>query len=79
MTGRAEVATYCHNYAHNQDWRLALGLVEGRPAALVSDPGQPEAKPLYFVLLGWRGGKLLAIRDFRYARYVMADAEFSLL
>ena len=46
---------------------------------LVSDPGDPEGRPLYFVLLGWRGDKLLAIRDFRYARYAMEGAEFAIL
>jgi RNA polymerase sigma-70 factor (ECF subfamily) len=79
MNGRAEVATYFGNYADKLDWRLALGLVEGRPAVLVSDPDDREGRPLYFVLLGWRGNKLLAIRDFRYARYAMEGAEFSIL
>jgi RNA polymerase sigma-70 factor, ECF subfamily len=79
MNGRAEVATYFGNYADKPDWRLALGLVEGRPAVLVSDPDDREGRPLYFVLLGWRGNKLLAIRDFRYARYAMEGAEFSIL
>lgn len=79
LNGRAEVATYFGNYAHNQDWRLTLGLVEGRPAVLVSDPGDPAGTPLYFVLLRWSGDRLLAIRDFRYARYAMEGAEFSVV
>ena len=52
LNGRAEVATYFHNYAGKQDWRLSLGLVEARPAVLVSDPADPEGTPIYFVLLG---------------------------
>jgi RNA polymerase sigma-70 factor (ECF subfamily) len=42
---------------------------------LVASRGDPAGRPLYFVLLGWSGEELLAIRDFRYARYVMDGAE----
>jgi RNA polymerase sigma-70 factor, ECF subfamily len=79
LQGRKAVGTYFHNYAHSRDWRFALGLVEGRLAALACDPGDRSARPLYFVLLGWAGGRLLTIRDFRYARYVVEDAEFTIL
>ncbi len=40
------------------------GLVDGRPAALVRDPGDPSGAPLYFVLLEWAGDRLASIRDF---------------
>jgi RNA polymerase sigma-70 factor, ECF subfamily len=30
---------------------------------------------MYFVVLGWTGEKLAAIRDFRYARYAIDGAE----
>jgi RNA polymerase sigma-70 factor (ECF subfamily) len=79
LAGRAEVGRYFGNYAANHDWRLAAGLVEGRPAALVLDARAGAAPPLYFVLLAWRHGELDAIRDFRYARYAMGDAAFSFL
>jgi RNA polymerase sigma-70 factor, ECF subfamily len=75
MSGRAEVATYFGNYAHNRDWHLAFGLVEGRPAVLASNPSDALGKPIYFILLGWSGDRLLTIRDFRYARYVIDGAE----
>jgi RNA polymerase sigma-70 factor (ECF subfamily) len=55
------------------------GLVEGRPAVLVNDPADPSGIPLYFVLVEWAGENVLKIRDFRYARYVMGDAEVALL
>ena len=79
LNGRTEAGTYFHNYAHSSDWRFALGLVEGRLAALACNPDDPMARPLYFVLLEWEDGRLLTIRDFRHARYVADDAEFTLL
>jgi RNA polymerase sigma-70 factor (ECF subfamily) len=79
MTGRTEVGTYLHNYAHTSDWQFALGLVEGRPAVLVRDPRDASRAPTYFVLLEWEDDRLLSIRDFRYARYVIDGAELSAL
>jgi RNA polymerase sigma-70 factor, ECF subfamily len=79
MNGRTEVGTYLHNYAQTDDWKFALGAVEGRPAVLVHDPRNGSPVPAYFVLLEWDGDKLLSIRDFRYARYVIDGAEFTTL
>jgi RNA polymerase sigma-70 factor (ECF subfamily) len=75
MNGKREVATYFHNYSGKSDWLLTPGLVEGHPAVLVLDPGKPDGAVLYFVLLGWSGGRLVTIRDFRHARYVMEAAD----
>jgi RNA polymerase sigma-70 factor, ECF subfamily len=76
MSGKAEVSRYFGNYSKAQDWHLVPGLVEGRPAILVFDPGKPSAKPSYFMLLQWSAGKVAAIRDFRHASYVADDVEF---
>jgi RNA polymerase sigma-70 factor, ECF subfamily len=76
MNGRSEVSSYFTNYSRTQDWRFVLGFVDGHAAALAYDPDRPSATPSYFVLLRWAGGKLLNIRDFRYARYVTDGAEF---
>jgi RNA polymerase sigma-70 factor, ECF subfamily len=70
-----EVGTYFGNYSTVHDWQFRPGLVEGRPAILVYDPRQPEARPGYFVLLEWAGGRLAAIRDFRHARYAVEGAD----
>jgi RNA polymerase sigma factor (sigma-70 family) len=37
------------------------------------------AKPSYFILLGWRAGRVESIRDFRYVPYIAAEAEFELI
>jgi RNA polymerase sigma-70 factor (ECF subfamily) len=79
LQGRKAVGTYFHNYAHTNDWRFALGFVDGRPAAIACYPDDRSARPLYFVLLGWADGRLLTIRDFRYARYAVEGAEIDVL
>ncbi|WP_156908964.1 sigma-70 family RNA polymerase sigma factor [Bradyrhizobium murdochi] len=76
LRGKAEVSRYFGNYDKVSDWHLVPGLVEGRPAILVFDPNQGDAKPKYFVLLGWSAGKVATIRDFRHAPYVIDGAEY---
>jgi RNA polymerase sigma-70 factor (ECF subfamily) len=73
--GEQEVATYFTNYASVQDWELVLSFVDRRPALLVRDPRNPSGNPTYFVLLGWAEERVSGIRDFRYARYAIEDAE----
>jgi RNA polymerase sigma-70 factor, ECF subfamily len=79
MSGRSEVGTYLGNYASTHDWRFMAGFVDGRPAAIACEPGLPSGRPIYFVMLDWRDGEVLSIRDFRYARYVCDSAELTLL
>jgi len=76
--GREKVGNYFGNYSRKLDWRMAPGQVEGRDAILVFDLTQPEERPAYFILLDYAGEELGFIRDFRYARYAMADAEWEL-
>ncbi len=77
LSGRGEVGRYFGNYSQTDDWHLVPGLVEGRPAVVVLDPDQPAGPPLYFMLIDWQDGRLLNVRDFRYARYVVDGAELS--
>jgi RNA polymerase sigma-70 factor, ECF subfamily len=79
LAGRREVSKYFGNYAKIEDWYLVPGLVDGRAAALVCDPGDPSGSPRYFVLLDWSPDGLINIRDFRYARYAIDGAEVVLL
>jgi RNA polymerase sigma-70 factor (ECF subfamily) len=79
LDGKRAVGKYFTNYGALEDWRLAVGLVDGRPAVLVFDREEPDGRPIYFVLLGWSGGKVALIRDFRYARYVTEGAEVRVL
>jgi RNA polymerase sigma-70 factor (ECF subfamily) len=76
IRGKSEVSRYFGNYSKARDWHLVPGLVEGRPAILVFDPGKPSARLSYFMLLQWSAGKVATIRDFRHASYVAVDVEF---
>jgi RNA polymerase sigma-70 factor (ECF subfamily) len=73
--GRAEVGEYLHRYSQVDDWHLALGAIENRPAILVYASREPSSQPTYFMLLSWDGVQVSYIRDYRYAPYVMRDAE----
>ncbi len=71
--GAQPTGRYYTNYEKAPECRLVAGLIEGRPALLASDA--PGEAPGYFILLEWDGERLAAIRDYRYARHVMAEAE----
>jgi RNA polymerase sigma-70 factor (ECF subfamily) len=71
--GDVQVGGYFHRYSGLSDWSLQVGSVEGRPAILVFNPQAP-AVPTYFILIDWVDGRVARIRDYRYARYVIADA-----
>jgi RNA polymerase sigma-70 factor, ECF subfamily len=75
LNGRGEVSRYFGNYSETSDWHLVPGLVDRRPAVIVHSPDQPSGPPVYFMLLDWADGRLLEVRDFRYARYAVEDAE----
>lgn len=75
LHGIAEVSEYFHRYDERDDWRAAVGTIEGRPAVLVFDSVGSIEKPDYFVLLEWQEDGVSFIRDFRYAQYVMRDVE----
>jgi RNA polymerase sigma-70 factor (ECF subfamily) len=76
VNGKAEVSRYFGNYSRLSDWHLVPGLVEGHPAILVFDPNAMDSGPKYFMLLNWSADKVLAIRDFRHAAYVIDGAEY---
>jgi len=79
LAGRKDVAVYFTRYDAVADCRLSLGRAEGRPALFVSDPSDPAGRIGYVILLDWADGKIIAIRDFRHARYVMTSLAVSCL
>jgi RNA polymerase sigma-70 factor (ECF subfamily) len=76
INGKTAVSRYFGNYSNVGDWHLVPGLVEGRPAILVFDPNAHDSKPKYFMLLNWSADKVVTIRDFRHAPYVIDGAEY---
>ena len=71
LQGRAEIRRYFTGYAEETKWRFALGAVEGRPAMLVFDSAGPMEKPAHFVLVDWSESRIIEIRDFLFAPYVL--------
>jgi len=69
--GRDKIAPYFTRYAEETKWRFALGAIEGLPAMLVFDSTGPMERPAHFVLIGWSESRIIAIRDFLFAPYVL--------
>jgi RNA polymerase sigma-70 factor (ECF subfamily) len=69
--GKGEVGEYYGRYAIAQQWAFAAGVVDGRPAMLVYDRAISLKTPAYFVSLEFRHDRVVAIRDFLFARYAM--------
>jgi RNA polymerase sigma-70 factor, ECF subfamily len=75
--GRADVGMFFTIYAKFDGVWLAPAWLEGREViAVFADRADP--KPSYIMWLEWRDGRISFIRDYRYARYVVADAELAL-
>ena len=79
LRGKKQVGTYFGNYARVHDWLMMPGRVEGHPAMLAFDHEDAGSGPAYFILLRFAGSELRFIRDFRYARYAITDAEWERL
>jgi RNA polymerase sigma-70 factor (ECF subfamily) len=75
--GAADVGMFFTIYAKFDGVTLAPAWVEGREVIAVFEQGA-GAKPSYFMWLEWREGRISFIRDYRYARYIVNDAELML-
>lgn len=73
LEGKAKASNYFGNYSRAEDWALSIGFVEGRPALISRNPSSGAITG--FMLLEWRDGEVVGIRDFRYAPYCLDDAE----
>jgi RNA polymerase sigma-70 factor (ECF subfamily) len=72
--GSADVGMFFSIYAKFDRLRLAPAWLEGREViAVYADPADP--KPSYMMWVEWRDGRISFIRDYRYVRYAIADAE----
>lgn len=67
-----QVGMYFGNY-EKADVSLRVVRLEGKLALAAHVGGAP--RPSYFILLEWDGGRVSAIRDFRYVPYIAAEAE----
>ena len=64
-------------YAKIDRVSLAPAWLEGREVIAVFED-RADPKPSYIMWLEWRDGRISFIRDYRYVRYVTADAELTL-
>ena len=74
--GRDKLARYFTRYAEETKWRFALGAVEGQPAMLVFDSTGPMERPAHFVLIDWSESRIIEIRDFLFAPYVLEGIDW---
>jgi RNA polymerase sigma factor (sigma-70 family) len=78
--GRADVGmffTIYASYAKSDGVWLAPAWLEGREVIAVFED-RADPKPSYMMWLEWRDGRITFIRDYRYVRYVVTDAELEL-
>lgn len=74
--GSAEVGSFFTTYAKVDGlWLEPAWLQDREVIAVFEDRTQP--RPSYIMWLEWRDGRISFIRDYRYVRYVMADAELA--
>jgi RNA polymerase sigma-70 factor (ECF subfamily) len=76
-TGAADVGMFFGIYSRSPPVRLAPGWLDGREVIAVYE--DPDAvKPSYVMWLEWEDGQISFIRDYKYVRYVIDDAELVL-
>ncbi|MEI9429845.1 sigma-70 family RNA polymerase sigma factor [Mesorhizobium sp. Cs1299R1N3] len=75
--GAADVGMFFTIYAKSDGLWLRPAWVEGREVIAVFE-GRAAPKPHHFMWLEWREGRISFIRDYRYVRYVLDDADLVL-
>jgi RNA polymerase sigma factor (sigma-70 family) len=75
--GRADVGMFFTIYDTFEGLWLAPAWLEGREVIAVFQH-RADPKPSYVMWLEWRDGRISFIRDYRYVRYIVTDAELAL-
>jgi RNA polymerase sigma factor (sigma-70 family) len=75
--GAADVGMFFGIYSRSAPVRLAPAWLDDREVIAVYDDPQ-AAKPSYMMWLEWTDGRISFIRDYKYVRYVVEDAELIL-
>ena len=76
--GSADVGMFFSIYAKIEGVWLTPAWLEGREVIAVFED-RADPKPSYIMWLEWRDDQIIFIRDYRYVRYVTADAELTLV
>jgi RNA polymerase sigma-70 factor (ECF subfamily) len=75
--GAADVGMFFGIYSRSAPVRLAPAWLDGREVIAVYEDPQ-AVKPSYLMWLEWTDGRISFIRDYKYVRYVVDDAELVL-
>ncbi len=75
--GKADVGMFFGIYAKLDPVWLVPAWLEGREVIAVFED-RADPKPSYLMWLEWHDGRISFIRDYKYVRYVAADAEVTL-
>jgi RNA polymerase sigma factor (sigma-70 family) len=75
--GAANVGMFFGIYSRSEPVRLVPAWLDGREVIAVYEDPQ-GAKPSYLMWLEWTGDQISFIRDYKYVRYVVDDAELIL-
>ncbi len=75
--GAADVGMFFGIYSRSAPVRLAPAWLDGREVIAVYEDSQ-ALKPSYLMWLEWEDGRISFIRDYKYVRYVVDDAELIL-
>ncbi len=75
--GSADVGMFFGIYAEIDGVWLVPAWLEGREVIAVFDD-RADPKPSYIMWLEWRDGQISFIRDYRYVRYIVDEAELVL-
>jgi RNA polymerase sigma factor (sigma-70 family) len=75
--GSADVGLFFTLYAKIDGISIAPAWLEGREVIAVFEDSA-DTTPSYIMWLEWRNGRICFIHDYRYVRYVTADAELTL-
>jgi len=70
----AAARPYFGRYAAADPWVASVGSVEGQPAVLLRRPSDEPGEVRSFLLPVWRGGRIVGIRDYLFAPYVLEGA-----
>jgi len=76
---RAAFETYFTRYSSLSGWKLRAGRVDGRLAAVVTNPSDPGATPVNAIVIDWKAERIVRLRDFYHAPYVLEGATILLL
>lgn len=77
--GRADVASFFSIYATIPEFHLVPAFMNGGDGEVIAVFATPaDEQPIYLMKVDWQDSRIVRIRDFRYARYILDGADLVL-